>query len=80
MSILEYFKSKGHLNYAHCKWDEIKLAYMENIQSGRKLLLEVLFKFLCRKKTSRTKHKKFDEVKTPEFCASTEEYQLSQPS
>lgn len=44
MTTLEYFKSKGHLNYdTHCKLDEIKLAYKENIQPGRKLLLKVFF-------------------------------------
>lgn len=52
--LYEHFRilrSRGHLNYdAHSKLDEIKLAHMENIQSGRKLLLEVFFKFLCRKK------------------------------
>jgi len=74
-STLEYFKSRSHLNdCAHSNLDENKFAYMEIIQFGSKLLLEVFFHFLGGKK-SHTKHKKFYQEKTPEFCASTEKYQ-----
>lgn len=69
LHILKYFNS-----YTHGKLDEVKLGYMENIQSIRKLFFEVFFYFLGRKK-SHTKHKKFYQEKTPEFSADTETYQ-----